>query len=76
MPHRRPLPCRRCHCGQPVRVDGVGRNALQGDVRFADALAAFGARIRFEDHAIIAEAPADGRLRAIDADMNHIPMPR
>ncbi|MFO1342631.1 MAG: 3-phosphoshikimate 1-carboxyvinyltransferase [Burkholderiales bacterium] len=59
--------------GGPVRVDGVGRNALQGDVRFADALAAFGARIRFEDHAIIAEAPADGRLRAIDADMNHIP---
>ena len=54
-------------------MEGVGRNALQGDVRFADALAGFGARIRFEDHAIIAEAPASGRLQAIDADMNHIP---
>jgi 3-phosphoshikimate 1-carboxyvinyltransferase len=42
-------------------------------VKFADALAATGARITFEDHAIIAEAPLDGRLRAIDADMNHIP---
>lgn len=59
--------------GGPVRVEGVGRDALQGDVRFADALAAFGARVHFEDRAIIAEAPADGRLRAIDADMNHIP---
>ena len=59
--------------GGPVRVEGVGRNALQGDVRFADALAGFGVRIRFEDHAIIAEAPASGRLQAIDADMNHIP---
>ena len=59
--------------GGPIRVEGVGRAALQGDVKFADALAATGARIAWEDHAIIAEAPADGRLRAIDADMNHIP---
>jgi 3-phosphoshikimate 1-carboxyvinyltransferase len=59
--------------GGPIRVEGVGRKALQGDVKFADALAATGARITWEDHAIIAEAPADGRLRAIDADMNHIP---
>ena len=59
--------------GGPVRVEGVGRDALQGDVRFAGALALFGARLRVEDHAIIAEAPLDGRLRAIDADMNHIP---
>lgn len=59
--------------GGPVRVEGVGREALQGDVRFADALAQFGAKVRFEDHAIVAEAPSDGRLRAIDADLNHIP---
>ncbi len=59
--------------GGPIRVEGVGRVALQGDVKFADALAATGAQITWEDHAIIAQAPADGRLRAIDADMNHIP---
>ncbi len=59
--------------GGPVRVEGVGRNALQGDVQFAAALAKFGAQIGFEDHAIVAAAPPDGRLRAIDADMNHIP---
>lgn len=59
--------------GGPIRVEGVGRAALQGDVKFADALAATGAQITWEDHAITAQAPADGRLRAIDADMNHIP---
>lgn len=59
--------------GGPLRVEGAGRAALQGDVKFADALAAFGARVTWEDHAITAQAPADGRLRAIDADMNHIP---
>ena len=59
--------------GGPMRVEGVGSNALQGDVKFADALSLMGARITMENNAIIAQAPADGRLRAIDADMNHIP---
>ena len=59
--------------GGPIRVQGVGLNGLQGDVKFADALAAMGAQIEWEDHAIIAKAPSDGRLRAIQADMNHIP---
>ncbi len=59
--------------GGPIRVEGVGCAALQGDVKFADALAATGAQIVWEDHAIVAQAPADRRLRAIDADMNHIP---
>ncbi len=59
--------------GGPIRVEGVGRNALQGDVKFADALALMGARVTMEDNAIIAQASSDGRLRAIDADMNHIP---
>lgn len=59
--------------GGPIRVEGVGGNALQGDVKFADALASMGAQVSMEDNAIIAEAPMDGRLRAITADMNHIP---
>ena len=59
--------------GGPIRVEGVGRAALQGDVKFADALAATGARVTWEDHAITSQAPSDGRLCAIDADMNHIP---
>ncbi len=59
--------------GGPIRVEGVGRNALQGDVKFADALASMGARVTMEDNAIIAQTPVDRHLRAIDADMNHIP---
>jgi 3-phosphoshikimate 1-carboxyvinyltransferase len=35
--------------GGPVRVVGVGRDSIQGDVAFADVLAAQGADIRFGD---------------------------
>lgn len=59
--------------GGPVRVEGVGRGALQGDVAFAEALEAMGARITWEAHAITAEGPPEGRLKPIDADLNHIP---
>ena len=31
--------------GGPVRVEGVGRDSIQGDVRFADALEMMGATI-------------------------------
>ena len=37
------------------------------------SLALMGAWVTVEDNAIIAKAPADGRLHAINADMNHIP---
>ena len=59
--------------GGPVRVDGVGRESVQGDVRFADVLASMGAHVDFGVNHITASAPAKGRLRAIDADCNHIP---
>ncbi len=60
-------------CGGPVRVSGVGRDSVQGDVRFADALAAMGACVRAGDHWIEASPPTDGRLRGMDLDCNHIP---
>ncbi|MFN3986950.1 MAG: bifunctional 3-phosphoshikimate 1-carboxyvinyltransferase/cytidylate kinase [Rhodocyclaceae bacterium] len=59
--------------GGPVRVEGVGRDSIQGDVRFAEALASLGARIEMGDNWISARAPVDGRLRAFDLDLNHIP---
>ncbi len=59
--------------GGPVRVEGVGRASIQGDVRFADALESLGARVRWGDNWIEASAPADGRLKAFDLDLNHIP---
>ncbi|UTH74285.1 3-phosphoshikimate 1-carboxyvinyltransferase [Chromobacterium sp. IIBBL 290-4] len=57
--------------GGPVRVEGVGAASIQGDVKFADALALMGADIRSGDNWI--EAKAEGKLKAIDLDCNHIP---
>jgi len=57
--------------GGPVRVQGVGRDSIQGDVRFAEALEQMGATITRGDDWI--EATSNGVLKAIDADFNHIP---
>lgn len=59
--------------GGPVRVEGVGRDSIQGDVRFAEALREMGARIEMGANWIEARAPAAGPLRAIDLDANAIP---
>ena len=59
--------------GGPVRVEGVGRDSIQGDVKFAEALAAMGARIDMGDNWIEARSPENGKLRAFDLDLNHIP---
>ncbi len=59
--------------GGPVRVEGVGADSVQGDVRFADALAAMGARITMGPNWIEAAAPADGVLKGIEQDCLAIP---
>ena len=59
--------------GGPVRVEGVGRDSVQGDVAFAQALEQLGARITMGPNWIEAQAPEGGRLRAFDLDLNHIP---
>ena len=57
--------------GGPVRVEGVGRASIQGDVAFADTLAAMGATITRGDNWI--EAAAGTPLRGIDLDCTMIP---
>ncbi|MFZ4535786.1 bifunctional 3-phosphoshikimate 1-carboxyvinyltransferase/cytidylate kinase [Propionivibrio sp.] len=59
--------------GGPLRVEGVGRDSIQGDVRFADALAQMGACIEMGPNWIEASAPKSGKLRGIELDCNHIP---
>ncbi len=63
--------------GGPVRVEGVGRNSTQGDVRFAEALEQMGAVVSMDEHWIEAgagdAAKKRGKLRAVDLDCNHIP---
>jgi 3-phosphoshikimate 1-carboxyvinyltransferase len=58
--------------GGPVRVHGVGRDSIQGDVRFTEVLAAMGAQVETGPDWIEVSGP-DGRLKPIDMDMNHIP---
>ena len=52
--------------GGPVRVEGVGRQSIQGDVKFAEALATMGARIDWGDNWIEARAP-EANERGIEA---------
>ncbi len=56
--------------GGTIRVTGIGKNSVQGDIRFADVLERMGAVIRWGDDFIECTR---GELRAIDMDMNHIP---
>jgi 3-phosphoshikimate 1-carboxyvinyltransferase len=57
--------------GGPVRVVGVGRDSIQGDVRFAEVLQQMGARIEYGADWI--EVSSAGKLKPIDMDLNHIP---
>jgi 3-phosphoshikimate 1-carboxyvinyltransferase len=59
--------------GGTVRVEGVGRGSIQGDVRFTEVLEAMGASVRLGDNWIEAGARAGAKLRALDANLNHIP---
>ncbi len=56
--------------GGTVRVTGIGRQSMQGGIRFADVLEKMGAAIEWGDDYIACTA---GKLQAIDMDMNHIP---
>ncbi|HEU0289885.1 MAG TPA: 3-phosphoshikimate 1-carboxyvinyltransferase [Burkholderiales bacterium] len=63
--------------GGPVRVEGVGRASIQGDLSFAEILERMGAKITMGENWIEAgafdQARASGKLKALDADLNHIP---
>jgi len=57
--------------GGPVRVEGVGRDSIQGDVRFCEVLEKMGARVQMGEDWL--EASGRAPLRAFDLDLNHIP---
>ncbi|MHB1117757.1 bifunctional 3-phosphoshikimate 1-carboxyvinyltransferase/cytidylate kinase [Sideroxydans sp.] len=59
--------------GGSVRVEGVGADSVQGDKRFAEELAKMGARITMGPNWMEASGPAEGKLKSIDLDCNHIP---
>jgi 3-phosphoshikimate 1-carboxyvinyltransferase len=53
-------------------IEGVSKNSIQGDIKFADEVVKMGAKIEYGENHIIAKA-ASGKLKAIDLDCNHIP---
>ena len=55
--------------GGEVTVDGLGRDSLQGDVRFCECLAQMGCKVHYGDQQTTVRG---GPLRGIDADMNDI----
>jgi 3-phosphoshikimate 1-carboxyvinyltransferase len=57
--------------GGPVRVEGVGRDSIQGDVRFIEVLERMGAKVSMSEDWI--ETSAEKKLKPLDMDMNHIP---
>ena len=59
--------------GHPgVRIEGVGADSIQGDIRFVDAAKAMGARIESGPNWLRVSRGA-WPLKAIDLDCNHIP---
>jgi len=56
--------------GGSVKVTGIGKNSVQGDVAFANVLEKMGARVEWgDDHVSVSR----GELNAVDMDFNHIP---
>ena len=57
--------------GDSIRVEGVGRGSIQGDVRFTEVLERMGARVSMGEGWV--EASGGQVLKPIDMDLNHIP---
>lgn len=56
--------------GGTVKVTGIGKNSIQGDVQFVDVLENMGATVEWGDEYI---SVSRGQLHAVDMDFNHIP---
>jgi len=56
--------------GGTVKVTGIGKNSIQGDVQFVDVLEKMGAKVEWGDTYV---SVTRDTLHAIDMDFNHIP---
>ena len=55
-----------------MRVDGLGRDSTQGDLRFVDVLAKMGAEVKIADGYTEVRGPRQGDLRGVDLDLKPI----
>ncbi len=60
------------HGGRAIRIEGVGADSIQGDIRFADAAQAMGAQVQAGPGWLEVRRGA-WPLKAITLDCNHIP---
>jgi 3-phosphoshikimate 1-carboxyvinyltransferase len=60
------------HGGAPLRIEGVGADSIQGDIRFIEAAQAMGAKLRSGANWLQVSRGA-WPLRALELDCNHIP---
>jgi 3-phosphoshikimate 1-carboxyvinyltransferase len=56
-----------------VTVEGLGKNSIQGDIKFAEALALMGTNIEYGANNACSARLTDTGLQSIDLDCNHIP---
>ena len=56
--------------GGTVKVTGIGKKSVQGDVAFANVLEKMGAKVEWGDDYV---SVSRGELNAVDMDFNHIP---
>ncbi len=56
--------------GGTVKVTGIGKRSIQGDIQFVDVLEKMGAIVEWGDDYV---AVSRGELHPIDMDFNHIP---
>ena len=59
--------------GSPIRVTGIGRHSIQGDVAFAHELEKIGATVVWSDDFIEVSRAAGQNILPFDLDANHIP---
>jgi len=56
--------------GGTVKVTGIGKHSIQGDIQFVDVLETMGAKVEWGDTYVVV---TKNTLHAIDMDFNHIP---
>ena len=60
--------------GGSVRVEGLRRHSIQGDIRFLDVLEQMGCAISEDDLGTTVSAPASGQgLKGVDVDLSSMP---
>ncbi len=58
--------------GGRIRVDGLGKDSLQGDLQFVEVLRQMGAEVEIADDFTEVRGPHDGDLRGVDLDLGPI----